>query len=69
MWDPIPWPGIKPRLSALRMPSPSHWTTKEVFLTIFSYETFSNSPRMGRNFTGLDVVITHFAPVFLTQEG
>ena len=30
MWDLIPWPGIKPRCSALGVWSLSHWTTREV---------------------------------------
>ena len=30
IWDLVPWPGIKPRPSALGAQSSSHWTTREV---------------------------------------
>ena len=30
MWDPVPWPGIKPEFPALGAWSLSHWTTSEV---------------------------------------
>ena len=30
MWDLVPWPGIKPRPSAVGVQSLSHWTTREV---------------------------------------
>ena len=30
MWDPAPWPGIKPIPTALRGRSLSHWNTREV---------------------------------------
>ena len=30
MWDPVPWPGMEPRLPAWGAWSPSHWTTREV---------------------------------------
>ena len=30
MWDLVPWPGIKPRPSALGLQSLSHWTTSGV---------------------------------------
>ena len=32
MWDLVPQPGIEPRPPAFGVWSPSHWTTKEVFL-------------------------------------
>ena len=30
MWDPVPRPGTEPGPPALRLQSPSHWTTREV---------------------------------------
>ena len=30
MWDLVPWPGIKLRVSALEVQSLSHWTTREI---------------------------------------
>ena len=35
MWDLVPWPGIKPRPPALGAQSFSHWTTREVSLSVF----------------------------------
>ena len=33
----VPWPGIKPRLPAVRVPNPNHWTTRDSLLFIFFY--------------------------------
>ena len=37
MWNLIPWPGIKPRTTALGAWNLSHWTTKEVPKMSFLY--------------------------------
>lgn len=33
----VPWPGIKPRLPAVRVPHPNYWTTRNSLLFIFFY--------------------------------
>ena len=35
MWDLVPWPGIKPRPSAVDVQSLSHWTIREVSMYPF----------------------------------
>ena len=35
MWEPVPWPGIKPRPLALAVWSLNHWTTREIPVVSF----------------------------------
>ena len=35
MWDLVPWPGIKPRPPVLGVWTLSHWTTREVPVTLY----------------------------------
>ena len=37
LWDLGPWPGFEPRLPALGVWSPNHWTTREVPLNAIFY--------------------------------
>ena len=41
IWDPVPWPGIEPRTPALGTRSLSHWTNREVPMSMVLFGLFA----------------------------
>ena len=54
----VPWPGIEPRATAAKVPSPNHWTTKDIPPKCISKNLFFRDIGRSRDFPGSPVVKT-----------